>query len=84
MNRHLFQRNLLALSLVFVFLVAQTSLGRPAPDLSQTQGPTSSRPFPPPRYIMNINWGSMIFSTRTSNQIKMLTLMPGSKVIVTQ
>jgi len=56
MNRQLFQRNLLALSLILVFVVAQISLGRPAPDFDQTQGPSTARPFPPPRYIPDHNF----------------------------
>jgi aminopeptidase N len=49
-------RNNLALSLVLIFGVAQTTLGRPVPDRSPTQTPRASRPFPAPRYIRDHNF----------------------------
>ena len=52
MNRCLIRRELFALSLALLLVVAQMSFGRAIPDLDKTfQTAQQSRPFPPAQYI---------------------------------
>lgn len=52
MNYSPFRRELSALSLALLMVLAQTSFGRPAPDFDkQLQTPQQSRAFPPAQYI---------------------------------
>lgn len=52
MNHRLFRRDLSALSLALLMVLAQTSFSRPAPDFDKPlQTPQQPRPFPPTQYI---------------------------------
>ncbi len=52
MNRYLIRRELFALSLALILIVAQISFGRAIPDLDKTlQTAQQLRPFPPTQYI---------------------------------
>lgn len=54
LDHHLFRRNISALSLVLLMVLAQTSFGRAAPDFNETrQAPRVPRPFPETQYIPN-------------------------------
>jgi aminopeptidase N len=53
MNPDLFRRNLSALCLVVIIILAQTAFARPAPDFGQTPQTPTARPFPPTQYIPN-------------------------------
>jgi len=52
MNHRFFRRELSALSLALLMVLAQTSFSRPAPDFDKAlQTPQQPRPFPPTQYI---------------------------------
>ena len=52
MNHRLFRRELSALCLALLMVLAQTSFGRPAPVFEKAlQTPQQPRPFPPTQYI---------------------------------
>jgi aminopeptidase N len=52
MNHRFFRRELSALTLVLLLVLAQTSFGRPSPNVNKVvQRPQQTRPFPPTQYI---------------------------------